>query len=494
MKPIPSETLKVLVAASEAEPFIKVGGLGDVAGSLPGALTDYFKETPNLPALDIRLIIPFHSRIQSSKFTIEKITSFDIQGGLEPVQAVVYLCSDLKYPVYLIAGEPIPADAAVYDPSPTVDGKKFSFFSLAVLEFCRAQEWIPDVIHANDWHTALIPYLMRENPLYKETFKQTKTILGVHNLPFMGGGTQAGLKEMGITSSKDFRLPKWSRYMPLPMGLATTDRIIAVSPGYAREILTPEFGSGLDGFLFTCTDKVTGILNGLDTKVWNPARDSFLVSTYTKLSLQNRAKNKQEMLERLGLEYDPRTPLILMITRIDQQKGIDFALEAVKNITGRKFQLIILGVGDPTLEDACKALEEIMPDQARFLQRFDQALSHQLYSSGDMILIPSRYEPCGLTQMISMRYGCVPVARNTGGLSDTIADTDPESGQTGFLFDDASAVSCEKAIERALNSFINQPAWQKIQKNGMKTDLSWKNSAAKYADEYISLWKGSKSG
>jgi starch synthase len=178
-----------------------------------------------------------------------------------------------------------------------------------------------------------------------------------------------------------------------------------------------------------------------------------------------------------------------MVTRIDQQKGIDIALKALESVTERKFQVIILGVGDPTLEDACKALEEHYPDRVRLLQRFDQTLSHQLYGSGDMILIPSRYEPCGLTQMISMRYGCVPVARNTGGLSDTIIDTAPDEGQTGFLFQEATPESCAEAIERALNAFINGETWKQIQKNGMNTDFSWKNSADKYAKEYLTLWK-----
>jgi starch synthase len=489
MKNMPTETLKVLFAASEAEPFIKVGGLGDVAGTLPGALVSYFQETPDLPTLDFRLFIPFHSRIPASKFQIEKISTIDIPSSGGDIPAHIYLCSDQKYPVYLIAGEPLPADAPVYDTNPVVDGKKFAFFSLAVLEFCRLNNWIPEILHANDWHTSLLPHLIRENKEYKDLFSQTKTILSVHNLPFMGGGSQAGLLEMGIKPTRDFRLPKWSKHMPLPMGMAAADRILAVSPGYAREMLTPEYGCGLDGFLFTVTDKVSGILNGLDIKTWDPAHDSHLVKKYSKYSIQNRAENKEEMLTRLGLNYEPRTPLIIMITRIDQQKGIDIALKALQSVTERKFQVIILGVGDPTLEDACKALEEQYPDRVRLLQRFDQTLSHQLYGSGDMILVPSRYEPCGLTQMISMRYGCVPVARNTGGLSDTIIDTAPDQGQTGFLFNEATPDSCAEAIERALNMYINQSFWQQIQKNGMKTDFSWKNSAENYAKEYLTLWK-----
>lgn len=489
MNKLPTETLKVLFAASEAEPFVKVGGLGDVAGTLPGALVTYFQETSDLPALDIRLFIPFHSKIPASKFNIEKVTTIDIPSAGGDIPAHFYLCKDLSYPVYLIAGEPLPADGPVYDTNSAVDGKKFAFFSLAILEFCRLNDWIPDILHANDWHTALLPNLIRERKEYKDLFAHTKTLLSVHNLPFMGGGSQAGLTEMEIKPTNDFRLPKWSKHMPLPMGLAASDRILAVSPGYAREMLTPEYGCGLDGFLFTVTDKVSGILNGLDTKLWDPAHDKFLVNKYSSYSIAKRAKNKEETLTSLGLEYDPRTPLIIMVTRIDQQKGIDIALKALESITERKFQVIILGVGDPSLEDACKALEDQYPDRFRLLKRFDQALSHQLYGSGDMILIPSRYEPCGLTQMISMRYGCVPVARNTGGLSDTIIDTSPDKGQTGYLFQETTPESCAEAIERALNAYINTSSWLQIQKNGMRTDFSWKNSAKKYAEEYLTLWK-----
>jgi starch synthase len=489
MKPNPVDSLKVLFSASEAEPFIKIGGLGDVAGSLPLALRDYYLKTANLPALDLRVFIPFHSRIPRERFHTELVDSFSIETSDSQVKAEVYFCIDAKFPVYLIAGDLIPPDSPVYDTNPLVDGKKFGFFSLAVLEFCQRQNWRPDILHANDWHTALMPYLIRQPGAFDGFFDGTKTILGIHNLPFMGGGTQAGLEYLGIAASNDFRLPKWARHMPLPMGLSAADRIIAVSPGYAQEILTPEFGSGLDGFLFTCTDKITGILNGLDNTTWNPLTDPVLVSNYSKSLLSKKNKNKQEIVTRLGMEYDSRTPLVIMISRLDQQKGIDFALNALQNLTERKFQAIILGVGDPILEDACRNFEDLYPDRVRWLQRFDQTLSHQLYASGDIIIIPSRYEPCGLTQMIAMRYGCIPVARNTGGLRDTITDNNSPAEQTGFLFQHATAEECESAIERALNAFINQPQWENIQKNGMKLDLSWKNSAAKYADEYLNLWK-----
>jgi starch synthase len=489
MKTDSQESLKVLFSASEAEPFIKIGGLGDVAGSLPPALLAYFQKSPGLPKLDLRVFIPFHSRIPRDHFKMQKVDSFFVKAINSQVKTEVFLCTDMKIPVYLIAGDCIPENSPVYDPNPIVDGKKFAFFSLAVLEYCKHSNWQPDILHANDWHTALMPFLIRQPDAYDGFFKTTRTILGVHNLPFMGGGTQAGLEALGIQASDDFRLPKWSRHMPLPMGLSAADRIIAVSPGYAGEILTPEFGSGLDGFLFTCKEKVTGILNGLDTSLWNPLTDPVLVDNYSKALLQNKQKNKQEIVTRLGLEFDLRTPLIIMISRLDQQKGIDIALKALQNMTERKFQLIMLGVGDPVLEDICRSFEDQFPDRVRWLQRFDQTLSHQLYASGDMIMIPSRYEPCGLTQMISMRYGCVPVARNTGGLHDTIVDSSDLKEQTGFLFQNATSEDCEPAIERALNTFINQPQWIAIQKNGMKLDFSWKTSAAKYAVEYLNLWK-----
>jgi len=489
MKSNLTESLKVLFSTSEAEPFIKIGGLGDVAGSLPLALQYYFQNSPRLPKLDLRIFIPFHSRIPIDRFHTEKVDTFFISSVDEPIQVEVFLCTDTNIPVYLILGIPIPPDSPVYDPNPFIDGRKFAFFSIATLEFCRRQNWHPDILHANDWHTALMPFLIRQPDAFNGFFNNTRTILGVHNLPFMGGGTQGGLETFDIHPSNDFRLPKWSRYMPLPMGLSTTDRIIAVSPGYAQEILTPEFGCGLDGFLYTCPEKIVGILNGLDTTSWNPITDSVLVANYSKSSPQKKIKNKQEIVTRLGLEFNERTPLIIMISRLDQQKGLDFGIKALQNLTERKFQVIILGVGDPELEDTCRAFEDKYPERVRWLQRFDQTLSHQLYASGDMIIIPSRYEPCGLTQMIAMRYGCIPVARNTGGLRDTITDTEPQTRQTGFLFQNATAEECEKAIERALNTFIDQSRWELIQKNGMRLDFSWNNSAAKYAVEYMTLWK-----
>ncbi|MEI8130799.1 MAG: glycogen synthase [Leptolinea sp.] len=489
MKSDSKEPLKVLFSASEAEPFIKIGGLGDVAGSLPYALQTYFQNSPNLPKLDLRIFIPFHSKIPLDRFQTEKIDSFVIGSIEAPIQTEVFLCNDTNMPVYLIAGNPIPVDSPVYDSNPLIDGKKFAFFSIAVLEFCRRQNWQPDILHVNDWHTALMPFLIRQPHAFNGFYNNARTILGVHNLPFMGGGTQAGLETFEIPSSSDFRLPKWSRYMPLPMGFSTADRIIAVSPGYAQEILTPEFSCGLDGFFFTCTEKVTGILNGLDTTLWNPLTDPVLVANYSKSSLHKKLNNKQEIIARLGMEFNERTPLIIMISRLDQQKGLDFAIQALQNLTERKFQVIILGVGDPLLEDACRAFEDEYPERVRWLHRFDQTLSHQLYAAGDMIVIPSRYEPCGLTQMIAMRYGCIPVARNTGGLRDTITDSNSLNGQTGILFQNATAKECENAIERALNTFIDQSRWEIIQKNAMKLDFSWNNSAAKYAAEYNSLRK-----
>lgn len=489
MKSNSAESLMVLFTASEAEPFIKIGGLGDVAGSLPYALQDYFQSTPSLPHLDLRICIPFHSKILREKFHFEEIDNFVISNGKSSVLATVFLSNETKIPVYLVAGEPIPDEAPVYDPNPAVDGKKFAFFSLAILEFFQRQNWKPDIIHANDWHTALVPYLIRQPEAFSGFYKTTRTILGVHNLPFMGGGTQAGLQFFDIPPSKEFRLPAWARNMPLPMGLATADRIVAVSPGYGQEILTPEFGCGLEGFLLTRKHNITGILNGLDTHHWNPSTDKVLVSNYSRSTLQNKIKNKQEIITRLGLEFDQRTPLIIMISRLDQQKGLDLAIKSLQSMTERRYQVIILGVGDPVLEDQCRSFEDEYPERVRWLQRFDQTLSHQLYASGDMIVIPSRYEPCGLTQMISMRYGCVPVARNTGGLRDTIVDGDDQAGQTGFLFEAATSEACSKAIERALNTYIDQDKWENIRKNGMKLDFSWKKSAKLYSEEYIRLWK-----
>jgi starch synthase len=281
--------------------------------------------------------------------------------------------------------------------------------------------------------------------------------------------------------------------MPLPLGLLSADHIVAVSPTYAKEILSPEFGVGLDGFLRSRADSISGILNGIDTSKWNPETDDHLEARYGSKNLDLRTQNKLKLQREFDLEEDAQSPLLAMVTRLDYQKGVDLVIEAVRQLlitpgyASKLWHLIILGTGDPTLEEAVGALVENLPSRLRAVIRFDAALSHRIYAGADMLLIPSRYEPCGLTQMIAMRYGCVPIARSTGGLRDTIKDYGFSNNSTGFLFDEPSPEALLEAIGRAMRIYEDRESWVKIQQRGMGQDFSWIRSARQYLNLYMSL-------
>ncbi len=354
----------------------------------------------------------------------------------------------------------------------------------------RALDWQPDILHANDWHTAIavhkLSLIQKQDPF----FARTRSILSVHNLPFMGAGIEQVVTSFGFPQGTDPRLPEWARSFPLPLGLLAADQIIAVSPNYGREILTPAFGCGLQDMLRTRADSICGILNGLDQNVWNPLTDPHLTHNFSIQTLAERAQNKTRLQADLGLPVDPSIPMLIMIGRMDQQKGVDLALDAVQLIIDRPWQLVILGTGDQLLETSARSLELEHPDRIRAIIRFDSALSHRMYASGDMLLMPSRYEPCGLAQMIAMRYGCIPVARATGGLSDTITDALKGKENTGFLFSDPNADSFTVALLRALTHYVNKPQWTAMQNRAMQIDFSWTQSAIEYAKLYIKLAQG----
>ncbi len=375
----------------------------------------------------------------------------------------------------------------MYTADTRADGHKFTFFSLAALELARRLNWKPDIIHANDWHTAPAIYALS---LMRDTFFDgTTSVLGLHNLPFLGNDAGPAMNAFGLPPAAGSTLPWWAQNMPLPLALLSADRIVAVSPNYAREILTPEFGSGLEEFLKTRQGAISGILNGLNTDRWDPATDSALVLNYSSSSLAQRQANRKALLEEFGLDPDPAIPLLAMVTRMDPQKGVDLLPETLAQISGLPWQLILLGMGMPVMEQVARQTEAAYPKRVRAAIRFDALLSHRMYAGADMLLIPSRYEPCGLTQMIAMRYGCVPVARATGGLSDTIRDAADLENGSGFLFTSASAEDFAAALSRAIQFFPDQAAWQRLQLNGMRQDFSWERFARQYLDLYRSLVK-----
>ena len=472
------QTINILFLAAEAEPFVKVGGLGDVAGSLPRALRALSPQVTGDIRLDVRLVLPLHSVIRPD--SLRPLGIYSIPRGRSEVQVEAYEGIVDGMPVYFISGEMIRASGSVYSSNNKLDAEKYAFFSLAALELPHQINWDPNIIHANDWHTALASYgnLVKR---WDEKTRRVSSIVTIHNLPFMGPNVKETLEAYGLPLANT-DLPAWARVMPMPLGLWASDAIVAVSPTYAEEILHEEFGCGLQDFFRNRSDTLHGILNGLDTVSFNPETDSALAANFNADSLSVRPRNKVALQERVGLPVNPDVPLLGMVTRMDPQKGVDIALRGLRMLEKQNWQLVLLGAGDTKLESMARKLQEHMPERVRVETRYDAKLARQIYGGADIFLMPSRYEPCGTSQMIAMRYGCVPLVRAVGGLHDTVTDS-----ETGFVFVDTKVKSFNDALRRALKVLPYHSRWQTMQKAGMALDFSWPNSARKYFELYKKL-------
>lgn len=481
-------TVNVLFLAAEAEPFVKIGGLGDVAGVLPIAIHQISAKKPASPNVDIRMVLPYHFAIKQKDIQTTLLGEFGVHSKEGVVNCQVYQYDRGDIPVYFLDGDPIDEKSPVYSLEPILDGYKFVFFSLAALGLAEFLDWRVDILHANDWHTATAIYALKTIPIPSDHLATTKALHTLHNLPFMGYGVQQALMTYGLPPSKNRVLPEWARHTPLPLGLLHADKIVAVSPHYAEEILTPEFGCGLEDFLKTRKPALTGILNGLDLEAWDPENDPFIAQNYSSKSLTLRMDNKRALQRQFSLLERDDIPLLTLISRMDPQKGIDIALRGLVHCDDLPWQAIILGTGTPSVEEMARELEAKYPQRVRSVIDFDNKLAHQLYAGADMFLMPSRYEPCGLSQMIAMRYGCVPIARATGGLANTINHVSRQvDGGTGFLFTKPYPSVFAYTLKRAIQYYLKPGLWRQIQLNGMQVDFSWEKSAQKYLDLYLEL-------
>jgi starch synthase len=467
--------LKVLFLAAEATPFVKVGGLGDVAGSLPRALAAL--------GHDVRLALPGYGAIDWDHYRPELLARFGVPRNGGAVAAEAWETANDGVPVYLLTGAPIPKDGRVYGSSIEEDAPMFLFFSLAALAACRELSWKPDVVHANDWHTG--PAVYRLAPATADDFfRDTATIYTIHNLPYSGRGAGRFLSQWGFGSSERLLLlPEWARDSLLGIGLATADVLTTVSPTYAREIRTAEGGHGLDGALRARGDRLHGVLNGIDMESWNPATDPALRARFDLETLDDRMVNRVALSEEAGLDPDERALLLGMVSRIDSQKGFDIALPALRRWLDSGGKLVILGSGDDAIERQLATLELGWRGRASVRFRFDPPYARRIYAGADAVLIPSRYEPCGLAQMIAMRYGAVPIARRTGGLADSITDMGDPDG-TGILFDGYDSSSVLHALERASRVYAQGDEWRELQRRGMRKNFSWDRSAVEYETLY----------
>ena len=477
--------LNVLFASFEASPFIKTGGLGDVAAALPGAVQS--------PDIEVRVVLPKLAQIPGEfQQQMQFVTSFYVQlgwrnqyCGLFELQrgGVTWYFLDNEY--YFDRGEPY----GYFD-----DAERMAFFSKAVCECCRyLPGFFPDVLHCNDWHTALAPVFLREFYRYSPDYEHIKTIFTIHNLKFQGQydpfilGDILGLHD--VPAARDQLLRDDGRCVNFLAGAVHySDRVTTVSPTYAREICTPYFGEGMQDLFIDRNAILSGILNGIDTGSYDPSTDPALASNYTEPSL--KAPNKAALQRELGLDVDPYVPLCAAVSRLTEQKGFDLLNAVAEEMLG-VCQIAILGTGDRVYEDYYRELAAKYPGRFSASILFSEELSRRIYAGADIFLMPSRFEPCGLSQMISMRYGTIPVVRRTGGLADSVEPYNQETGEgTGFGFDNYNAHELLFTVQAACRLYTESPvAWENLQRQAMAMDFSWDASAREYRKLYRSLFE-----
>ncbi|MFN2272646.1 MAG: glycogen synthase [Anaerolineae bacterium] len=473
-----NKPLNILFLAAEAVPFAKVGGLADVAGALPKAIRAL--------GHDVRLMIPRYGTIHSDQFHLEKVGEpFPIPLG--PGKEYAHLAKAVldELPVYLIWNEQyFSSRDRVYGFED--DAQRFAVFGRAALAALKLLDWHPDVIHANDWHTGIVPTWLdtdgRRDPFYRDI----ATLFTIHNLTYQGiaGRLILTFAQMEYLKHLDIEQPGTVNWMA--QGIAHADLINTVSKQYAKEILMPEIGMGLDPLLKERKDRLFGVLNGIDYDEWNPATDPHIPHHFSATTLDQRAVNKAALQQQARLPVQPDTPLIGMVSRLDHVKGMDL-MEPVLEwlLEENDAQFILLGTGHEDYHEMFERVQARYPNRIRAFLKFDDVLARRIYAGADMFLMPSAVEPCGLGQMIAMRYGCVPIVRATGGLADTVPNyTTRNRKGLGFTFTKYTPKACISSLKRALKTYRTKKAWRKIQQRGMESDFSWSSSAQEYVELY----------
>jgi starch synthase len=478
------------MASAEAAPLVKVGGLGDVVGSLPPALQKL--------GCDVRLILPMYGVIDRKKYKIKKIIpNFKIPSGKRQVKINIWQTalphSSVK--IYLIEEKKYFGPKIVY--SKKNNSERFLFFSLASLNILEKINFQPDIIHCHDFHTALIADLLKANDW--PFLKNTKTIFTIHNLNYQGKSDIEVLKTGNLKKNSLKSLSRDARDGDINFmvqGILNADLVSTVSKTYAKEITTSFFGAKLDNIIKKRKKDLSGILNGIDTEFFNPATDKFIKQKYSLKNLDKKIKNKLALQKKLGLPQDKNIALAGLISRLVWQKGLELF---TKKFSQLNCQFVFLGTGSKKYEALLKKLAKEYPDKFKAIIGFDEELAHQIYAGADLFLMPSRFEPCGLGQMIAMRYGTVPVVRQTGGLADTVTPLTKINSpslrrrglgevkkSTGFAFKNFNSNALYNKLNKALSIYYNKPKiWRQLQINGMKKDFSWDKSAK----EYLKLYK-----
>jgi len=480
--------MKILHVVSEAEPFAKTGGLADIAAALPNALAAL--------GHDIRVILPLYRCVDRARYGLRPMNiNVPISSGTHTFDIALWECAAPRNGVtsFFIACDALfDRDGLYQDGAQEYPDNltRFSVFAQAALRVLPALGWRPDLVHAHDWQAALaIAHLRLGPPARDPFFASMRTVLTIHNLAYQGlfpkhQWTRTQLPTAAFTMQG---LEFYDQINCLKGGLMTAHQLTTVSPTYAQEIQTPEWGCGLEGVIHLRAGDIAGILNGIDMDTWNPQADAHLAARYTAERLAGKVVCKHALQKAMGLP-ERQDCLIGMVQRLTEQKGIDLFLDAAERLMALPIQLVLLGTGDARFHASLSALAKRFPGQFAIRLAFDEALAHQIEAGADAFLMPSRFEPCGLNQMYSMRYGTVPIVRRIGGLADTVVDISPATSTkrtaTGFLFDEYTAAALVEAVQRAVSVFRHQALWPRLMRTGMRKDFSWDRSARAYVAVY----------
>ena len=478
--------MRIIFATAEVSPIAKTGGLGDVCGSLPKALAKLGHE--------VIVFMPFHRQARewferNGAAPAAVLPTTQILWANWAAEATLLRASlpDTDIPLYLIANDDFFHRAQIY--APRADGyddgiERFTFFCRAVVQACELLDIAPDIVHAHDWHAALLPVYLDSGLHGSAAFRGARSVYTIHNLNYQGIGRVAQFGVLGLHSrywSPD-ALEHFGEVNLMKGGIIFADQVTTVSPNYAREIQTPELGAGLDGVLRSLSFKLDGILNGIDAALWDPSTDAALPSNYDAGNLEGKALCKRAVLRESNLRPQPRTPLVSFVSRLVDQKGLDLLIPSLARILRAGAQAVVLGSGDARYERALEQIGAENGDRCRVQIGFDDAFSHRIYAASDVLLMPSIYEPCGLNQMYALRYGTLPLVRMTGGLADTVVPFDGTNSEeaNGFGFTTPTAGALFVSAWVAMLNFRDRPVWKRLQQNAMAADFSWDRSARDY--------------
>lgn len=480
--------MKVLFAVSECVPFVKSGGLADVAGALPKEL--------KLLGEDVRVVMPKYGQIKDEhKAGMEKIGELDVSVGWRQQYCGIEVLEYDGITFYFLDNEYYFKRDTLY--GHVDDGERFAFFSRAVLDFLPVIDFQPDVLHCHDWHSGMANFLLQEQYRQHDFYREIKTVLTIHNLQFQGIFSEEALYDLlnlGYESFTPDKLEFYGDINYLKAAIGASDIVTTVSPTYRNEIQTAYYGERLEGLLQSKGDALVGILNGIDAKLYDPAEDDAIAVPFTAYSLEGKQKNKLALQKEFGFEENPDVPLIAMITRLTSQKGLDLVKHVLGELMEEDAQWIILGSGEEEYENYFRHMEHTFPEKLKAYIGFDEELAHRIYAGSDLFLMPSKFEPCGLGQLIALRYGSLPIVRETGGLNDTVQSYNETDGEgNGFSFTNFNAHDMMNTIRRALDFYEDKELWEKLVRRAMTSDYSWKPSALQYHQLYAGLIAGSGS-